>query len=67
MQSALSVILGMSDVDDARDSMALFDGTPASVQTARAEMDADYAAALDPVDGEFLMPLVGVVDDPFMM
>jgi hypothetical protein len=30
-------------------------------------MDADYAAALDPVDGEFLMPLVGVVDDPFMM
>ena len=62
-----AVILGMSDVDDARDSMALFDGTPASVQAARAEMDADYTAALDPLAGEFLMPLVGVVDDPFMM
>lgn len=61
-----SVILGMSDVDDARDSMALFTGTPASVLAARAEMDADYAEALDPASGEFLMPLVGVVDDPFM-
>ena len=57
----------MSDVDDARDSMALFTGTAASVLAARAEMDADYAEALDPLDGEFLMPLVGVVDDPFMM
>jgi hypothetical protein len=55
----------MSDVEDARDSMALFDGTPASVFAARAEMDADYADALDPANGEFLMPLVGVVDDPF--
>lgn len=62
-----SVILGMSDVDGARDSMALFTGTAASVLAARAEMDADYAEALDPVNGEFLMPLVGVVDDPFMM
>ena len=62
-----AVILGMSDVDDARDSMALFTGTPASVLAARAEMDADYAEALDPLAGEFLMPLVGVVDDPFMM
>lgn len=61
-----AVILGMSDVEDARDSMALFTGTPASVQAARAEMDADFAEALDPVTGEFLMPLVGVVDDPFM-
>lgn len=62
-----SVILGMSDVQDARDAMALYDGTPASVTAARAAMDADYAEALDPVNGEFLMPLVGVVDDPFMV
>ena len=62
-----SVILGMSDVEDARDAMAIYDGTAASVTAARAEMDADYAEALDPVSGEFLMPLVGVVDDPFMM
>ena len=62
-----SVILGMSDVEDARDSMDLFDGTPAGILAARAEMDADYAEALDPANGEFLMPLVGVVDDPFMV
>ena len=62
-----SVILGMSDVEDARDAMALFTGSAASVTAARAEMDADYAEALDPVSGEFLMPLVGVVDDPFMV
>jgi len=38
--------------------MALFDGSPA--------IDADYADALDPASGEFLMQLVGVVDDPFL-
>lgn len=39
-------------------------GSAASAFAARAEMDADYAEALDPVSGEFLMSLVGVVDDP---
>ena len=62
-----SVILGMSDVTDARGTMALFDGTPASLTAAKDAIDAAYADALDADDGEFLLSLVGVVDDPFMM
>jgi hypothetical protein len=31
-----------------------------------AAIDGFYADALDPVNGEFLLQLVGVVDDPFM-
>jgi len=30
-----------------------------------AAVDGFHADALDPDDGEFLMPLVGVLDDPF--
>lgn len=58
-----SVVLGMSDVVDARDTMAIFDGSDPSVATARAAMDEDYSEALDPASGEFLMQLVGVFDD----
>ena len=58
-----SVVLGMSDVDDARDTMALFDGSDPSIAASRAAMDEDYAEALDPTSGEFLMQLVGVFDD----
>lgn len=58
-----SVVLGMSDVDDARDTMALFDGSDPSITASRAAMDEDYAEALDPTSGEFLMQLVGVFDD----
>lgn len=52
---------------NASDTMALFDGTLASVTTSKNAMDADFAAALDADNGEFLMQLVGVVDDPFMI
>ncbi|SHI06763.1 DUF4214 domain-containing protein [Marivita hallyeonensis] len=57
-----SVVLGMSDVDDAQDTMALYDGTDPSITAARAAMDEDYTEALDPASGEFLMQLVGVFD-----
>jgi hypothetical protein len=55
----------MSDVDDAAAAMELFDGSPASITAATAAIDSAYADALDPENGDFLLPLVGVVDDPF--
>ncbi|MEM9898200.1 MAG: DUF4214 domain-containing protein, partial [Pseudomonadota bacterium] len=60
-----SVILGMSDVENAGASLALFNGSPESIDTAIAEMDRFFAEAQDAQNGEFLMPLVGVLDDPF--
>lgn len=59
-----SAIKGLSDYDDTISVMSLFDGTEESVGAAVAAMDAIYEEALDPNTGEFLMPLVGVVDDP---
>ncbi|MGA9412635.1 MAG: DUF4214 domain-containing protein [Roseobacter sp.] len=56
---------GMSDVDDASDAMALFDGSDASIDAAVNAIDAYYTDALDPTNGEFLMQVVGVLDDPF--
>ena len=44
---------GMSDVDNASAAMALYDGTPAGTD------------ALDPDAGEFLMPVVGVLEEVF--
>jgi hypothetical protein len=58
---------GMSDVDDAVTAMDLFDGTQASINAAVDAIDGFYADALDPLNGEFLMPLVGVLDDPFLV
>lgn len=60
-----SAIKGLSDYDDTISVMSLFDGTEESVGAAVAAMDAIYEEALDPNAGDFLMPLVGVVDDPF--
>lgn len=56
---------GMSDVDDAVAAMALFDGSDASRDQAVAAIDGFFADAVDATDGAFLMPLVGVLDDPF--
>jgi hypothetical protein len=47
--------------------MALFDGSAASVQDTVDAIDALYAAAMDGENGDFLMPLVGVMDDPFVI
>jgi hypothetical protein len=60
-----SAIKGLSDYDDTVSVMNLFDGSPASVNAAVASIDQIHADALDPNTGEFLMPLVGVIDDPF--
>jgi hypothetical protein len=47
--------------------MSLFDGTQSGIDAAVAAIDGFYAEALSSSDGEFLMPLVGVLDDPFAM
>lgn len=60
-----SVHRGMSNTDDAIQIMALFDGSQESVQTTVDAIDALYTSATSSDGGEFLMPLVGVLDDPF--
>lgn len=60
-----SAIKGLSDRDDTVTVMEIFDGSNASVDAAVAAIDQIHADALDPNNGEFLMPLVGVIDDPF--
>ena len=62
-----AVIRGMSDVDDAIVAMNLFDGSDASITDAVAVIDGFYADALNPDTGDFLMPLIGVLDDPFAL
>ncbi|MCR9111548.1 DUF4214 domain-containing protein [uncultured Marivita sp.] len=56
---------GMSDVDNASAAMALFDGSQTSIDQAVAAIDGFYQDALDPTNGEFLMQVVGVLDNPF--
>ncbi|MEP5729248.1 MAG: DUF4214 domain-containing protein [Sulfitobacter sp.] len=56
------VSLGMSGLQNASDAMALFDGSEASFASAVSAIDGFHAQALDPENGEFLMPLVGVLD-----
>jgi len=56
---------GLSDVDDAAQAMALFDGSQGSIQDAVDAIDAHYANALSTGSGDFLLPLVGVLNDPF--
>jgi hypothetical protein len=57
---------GMSDTGNASAAMLLYDGTDESIQTVKDAIDAYHLEALDPINGEFLMPLVGVLDSPFM-
>ncbi len=60
-----AVHYGMSDPANASAAMSLYDGTPAGVDDAVAQIETFYAAALDPQNGAFLLPLVGVLDNPF--
>ena len=55
---------GMSDVTNATEVMALFDGSQDSIAQAFTAIDADYQAALDPELGEFLVQVIGVLDPP---
>lgn len=56
---------GMSDVEDAANAMALFDGSQDSIQDAISAINGHYADALSTGSGDFLMPLVGVLEEPF--
>lgn len=60
-----AVTRGMSNVDNARQAMGAFDGSANSLTTAIQAIDGYFATAQEATGGEFLMPLVGVVDDPF--
>ena len=56
---------GMSDVKNASAAMVLFDGTQNGVNQAVNAIDNFYQQALDPNTGEFLMQIVGVLDNQF--
>ena len=58
-----SVHKGMSDAENAQEAMALYDGTQISIDAAVSAIDNFYQAALNPVDGEFLLKVVGVLDN----
>lgn len=60
-----AVTKGLSDGSNAAEVMAIFDGTEASIQQAIAKTDQFYQEAIDPENGEFLLQVVGVLDDPF--
>jgi Ca2+-binding RTX toxin-like protein len=60
-----SAVKGMNDVEDAHMVMQMYDGTEASMNSARTMTDSAYLAALDPYDGSFQLSLVGVIDNPF--
>ena len=60
-----SVHKGMSDVENAAAAMAVFDGSEASLASAISAIDGYHQDALSATSGEFLMPLVGVLEDPF--
>lgn len=61
-----SVLLGMSDLDDADAVMQAFgDAASQNLIAARNVADAAFDTANDPVGGEFLMPIVGVLGNDF--
>ncbi|MFG6531958.1 MULTISPECIES: DUF4214 domain-containing protein [unclassified Sulfitobacter] len=62
-----AVTKGMSDVDNAIEVMDFYDGSEAGVDAAINAADSFYADALNATTGDFLMPIVGVLDDPFAM
>ncbi|SMO88008.1 protein of unknown function [Thalassovita litoralis] len=58
---------GMSNVSNANEVMQIFaSGDPTDITAAVNAIDAFHNSALDPDNGEFLLQLVGVVDDPFV-
>ncbi len=57
---------GMSNVENATAAMALYDGSQDSIGQAIAAIDTQYQQALDPELGDFLMQVVGVLDNPFV-
>jgi Ca2+-binding RTX toxin-like protein len=62
-----SAIKGLSNVEWAKEVMDLFDSSDPSIELAVELADDYYDAAENPNTGEFIMSLVGVLDDPFAM
>lgn len=60
-----SVIKGMGNGDNAKAAMALYDGTDTSKTAAKNAIDGFYNTASAADNGELLIQLVGVMDDPF--
>lgn len=60
-----SIHRGMSDVDNASVAMAIYDGTQSGIDQAVIAIDNYYEQALDPITGDFLIQMVGVLDNPF--
>lgn len=56
---------GMSNLSNATAAMSLFDGTQSGLDASVSAIDGFYVDALDAANGEFLMPLIGVLDAPF--
>ena len=54
---------GMSNTKNASAAMSLYDGSEESVTAAVNAIDVYYADALHPDTGEFLMQIVGVLED----
>lgn len=62
-----ATILGLSDFNDAVAVMAAFDGTPDTIDDAKAAADSSFeAASATDGTGAYLINLVGVIDDPFV-
>lgn len=59
------VIRGLSNVEEANMVMALFDGSDASALEAVTATNNAIARAVDADNGEFLLQVLGVVDNPF--
>ncbi|MEM7520589.1 MAG: DUF4214 domain-containing protein [Pseudomonadota bacterium] len=60
-----AVTRGMSDVANATNVMNIFNGSASSITAAVNATDAAFASADSATGGEFLMPLIGVLDSPF--
>lgn len=54
---------GMSDTENARHVLSLFDGSTESFGMAAEAIETLHEAAMDPVTGEFLIQLTGVLDE----
>ena len=61
-----AVIRGMSDVEEAAQVMSFFDGTEASIGLAVAAAEGHFQEASSAENGDFLMPIIGVLDNPFL-
>ena len=60
-------VKGLAGHDKTVAVMEIFDGSSASLGAAVAEIDRLHAEALDQGESNFLMQLVGVLDDPFAL